>query len=273
MESEKIRRKIIYVDDVSYNLTSVKNRLKDHYTIYPAQSVSSMFDILDNVEPDLILLDINMPGMNGYDAIKKLKSDSRYSAIPVIFLTSRDDRESVYEGLKLGAVGYVRKPFSDPELIGHIENQFDPDSSKKKKDRPSIIYVDDVNYNLATVKSRIKEYFTVYPAQSVFTMFEIIDLVKPDLILLDINMPDMSGYDAIKQLKADARYANIPIIFLTSRDDEDSILEGIKLGAVDYVSKSFSDNELINRINNQLGVKEPEEVVEAEDIKDIETIL
>jgi len=253
---EKVRKKIIYVDDVNYNLITVKNRLKEYYTIYPAQSVIILFEVLENIKPDLILLDINMPGENGYDAIKKLKADARYSDIPVIFLTSRDDRESVFDGIKLGAVGYVRKPFSDAELVEHIENLFNQDaSSEQKVRRPNIIYVDDSNYNLVSVKSKIKEYYTIYPAQSVIILFEILENMKPDLILLDINMPGENGYEAIKELKADKRYSDIPVIFLTSRDDKESVSDGAKLGAADYIRKPFSDADLIKRINTQLNIK------------------
>ncbi|MCL2207506.1 MAG: response regulator [Fibromonadales bacterium] len=245
---ENIRRKIIYVDDVNYNLVAVKSRFKERYTIYPAQSVAIMFEVLENLKPDLILLDINMPGMNGYDAIKKLKADNRYADIPVIFLTARDDKESVLEAIKLGAAGYVRKPFSDADLTDCIEGQF----VEKKKKRPNIIYVDDVSYNLVAVKSRFKDRYTIYPAQSVDSMFEIIDLVKPSVILLDINMPGMNGYDAIKKLKADSRYVDIPVIFLTARDDKESVHEAINLGAAGYVRKPFSDADLIKQIDNQL---------------------
>ncbi|MCL2261433.1 MAG: response regulator [Fibromonadales bacterium] len=252
---ESTQRKIIYVDDVNFSLLSVKSRFKDRYEIYPAQSVFKLFEILENFKPDLILLDINMPGLNGYDAIKKLKTDERYADIPVIFLTARGDNESEDDGIKLGAADYVRKPFSDAELVERIESLFNQDPSKKKVELPKIIYVDDVNYNLLSVKSRLKTHYDIYPAQSVPRLFEVLENIKPNLILLDIEMPDTNGFTAIKKLKADERYADIPVIFLTARDDKDSVLDSIKLGAVDYVRKPFSDAELIRRIEFQLNVK------------------
>ena len=252
---ENIRRKIIYVDDVKFSLLSVKNRLKEHYEIHLAESVSRLFEILEHFKPDLILLDINMPEMNGFDAIKRLKADSCYADIPVIFLTGRDDRESLFEGIKLGAAGYVCKPFSCTALIERIEGHFNQDSLKKEIELPKIIYVDDVNYNLLSVKSRLKASYTIYPAQTVGTLFEILENFKPDLILLDIEMPGMNGFDAIKQLKADSRYADIPVIFLTGRNDKESVLDGIKLGAAGYVRKPFYDAELIKRIDFQLNIK------------------
>jgi putative two-component system response regulator len=78
---------------------------------------------LENVTPDLILLDVNMPEMDGYKAIMKLKSDRRYTDIPVIFLSSKSDEKSEMRGFDLGAADYVLKPFSLPLLVRRIENQ------------------------------------------------------------------------------------------------------------------------------------------------------
>ena len=116
------RNKIILVDDNMANLAVGRNLLKVYYEVFPAPSAAKLFEILDNVNPDLILLDIEMPEIDGYEAIKRLKSDTRFSDIPVIFLTSKTDEGSELEGLSLGAVDYVSKPFSGPLLLKRIEN-------------------------------------------------------------------------------------------------------------------------------------------------------
>jgi len=116
------RNKIILVDDNIANLAVGRNLLKVYYEVYPAPSAAKLFEILENVIPELILLDIEMPEMNGYEAIKKLKSDPVFSDIPVIFVTSKTDEGSELEGFNLGAVDYVSKPFSAPLLLKRIEN-------------------------------------------------------------------------------------------------------------------------------------------------------
>ena len=116
------RPKIIMVDDNMANLTMGRNMLKSAYEVYPAPSAAKLFEILENVTPDLILLDIVMPDMNGYETIKKLKSDERYKDIPVIFLTAKNDEESELEGFDMGAVDYISKPFSAPRLLKRISN-------------------------------------------------------------------------------------------------------------------------------------------------------
>jgi putative two-component system response regulator len=117
------RYKIILVDDNMASLTMGRNMLKTFYEVYPAPSAEKMFEILKNISVDLILLDIDMPGMNGYDAIKKLKADERFVDIPVIFLTAKTDKDSELEGFDLGAMDYVSKPFSAPLLLKRIETQ------------------------------------------------------------------------------------------------------------------------------------------------------
>ena len=120
---ENARNKIILVDDFIANLTMGRNLLKTFYEVYPVLSAGGLFELLENVIPDLILLDIEMPEMNGYEAIKKLKADPYFVNIPVIFLTSKDDYASEMEGFDLGAVEYITKPFSGPLLLKRIANQ------------------------------------------------------------------------------------------------------------------------------------------------------
>jgi len=117
------RNKIITVDDNLENLTTLKNTLKDLYDVYPCPSAAKMFDLLGHIHPDIILLDVEMPVMNGYEAIKKLKEEAQYREIPVIFLTSMNDTQSELDGLKLGAVDYIRKPFVAPLLLQRIKTQ------------------------------------------------------------------------------------------------------------------------------------------------------
>jgi len=120
---EGSRPKIILVDDNMASLTMGRNMLKMHYVVYPASSAAKLFEILENVLPDLVLLDIEMPEMNGYEAIKKMKADERFADIPVIFLTAKSDVDSELEGFDLGAADYISKPFSGPLLLKRIASQ------------------------------------------------------------------------------------------------------------------------------------------------------
>ena len=137
------RKSIIYVDDIHFGLVTAKDRLRKHYEISVAQSVGKMFEIVEyfldrrNTSPDLILLDLNMPEVDGYDAIKGLKRETRYAGIPIIVLSSKRDKKTMEMMMELGAADIVAKPFSDAHLIRRIEYQLDPDK-KIKTNRSSL---------------------------------------------------------------------------------------------------------------------------------------
>ena len=126
------KRTIIVVDDNAANLTACKKALKDTYDVFPLPSAEKMFELLEKVTPDLILLDVEMPGMNGYEAMARLKKDERRKDIPVIFLSAMDDAQSEMEGLDLGAVDYIYKPFVNALLIKRIDQHITIIESKRE---------------------------------------------------------------------------------------------------------------------------------------------
>jgi putative two-component system response regulator len=111
------------IDDNLTYLATGKQMLKDYYEVYDLPSANKLFEFLEKVVPDLILLDVEMPGIDGYETCKRLKGDPRFEEIPVIFVTSKTDEINELKGLSLGAVDYVSKPFSAPRLLKRIENQ------------------------------------------------------------------------------------------------------------------------------------------------------
>ena len=119
---ESTRKKIIIVDDSASNLSIVRILLKPFYEVYPTPSASKLFRILEKFIPDMVLLDVSMPEMNGFEAISLMKENPRYKDIPVVFLTAKDDEASAVKGLDLGATDYVTKPFYGPLLLKRISN-------------------------------------------------------------------------------------------------------------------------------------------------------
>jgi len=120
----------------------------------------------------------------------------------------------------------------------------------KKK---TIIVVDDDNLNLSICKKILKPLYEVYVVLSVARMFRMMERIKPDLILLDVEMPDINGYEAARMLKEKAAFMDIPIIFLTARNDAVSKKLGYNLGAADYIPKPFLSDQLIERIGKHLS--------------------
>ncbi len=106
------RQTILIVDDVTQNIVILNNTLKDDYNTLFAKSGEEALKIAKENKPDLILLDVMMPGMNGFEVCSELKRDDELKNIPVIFVTALNDTVNESEGLNLGAVDYIRKPYN-----------------------------------------------------------------------------------------------------------------------------------------------------------------
>jgi putative two-component system response regulator len=126
------RHIIMLVDDDQTSLTAGREILEDKYTVYPIPSGEQLFEILNKITPDLILLDIEMPGMDGYEVIRRIKINPKFTELPVIFLTARGDPGNELEGLSLGAIDFIAKPFSPPLLVQRINNHLLIASQKKE---------------------------------------------------------------------------------------------------------------------------------------------
>ena len=116
----------------------------------------------------------------------------------------------------------------------------------------TIFIVDDNATNLMAAKLALEGIYRTYALPSATRMYKFLEKVTPDLILLDVDMPETDGYTAIKELKSDPRYRNIPVIFLTAKHDTESEVMGFELGALDYISKPFSAPVLIRRIESHI---------------------
>lgn len=118
---------IFVVDDSDTNLSMAEAALDDQYRVMTMASAAKMFEMLGKITPDLILLDIEMPDMDGFEALSKLKASELWSGIPVVFLTGRTDAAVEVHGFELGAVDFVTKPFSAPVLLNRIKTHMDID--------------------------------------------------------------------------------------------------------------------------------------------------
>ncbi|MDR1837448.1 MAG: response regulator [Treponema sp.] len=116
---------IFIVDDNDVNLSTAEKALSKQYRAFTLPSASDMFELLKDIVPDLILLDILMPQMDGFEAMRLLKDDGRYHEIPVMFLTSRRDAATEARGFEMGAVDFISKPFSEPVLLNRIRTHLE----------------------------------------------------------------------------------------------------------------------------------------------------
>ena len=130
-------------------------------------------------------------------------------------------------------------------------------------DKKTILVVDDTKLNIEILLDLLGEKYSVIPSLSGEKALKIIQKKDIDLILLDIMMPDMDGYEVCRRIKKDDKTKDIPIIFITAKADEDSIEKAYDAGGVDYVTKPFSPREIISRISAHLALSEQRIVSEA----------
>jgi len=243
--SEK-RRKIVIVDDVKFHLLSLKETMKKYYDLYPAQTMDELLDVLKKVEPDMILLDINMPEQDGFEILDVLKSFEIYSHIPVMFLTSNINRDTVLKGMRAGALGFVQKPYKEAKLYERIETELDPE--KRAKRIPIILAVDDSLSTLKSINTLLCNDYKVCTLPKPEHIKELLKSLTPDLFLLDCNMPVLSGFDLIPIIRNIPQHHETPIIFLTSEGTMDNVYVALENGACDFLVKPIDENILRNKL-------------------------
>jgi two-component system, sensor histidine kinase and response regulator len=113
--------KILIVDDTPTNLSILEEILNEDYFISVAQSGKQALSIIEKFTPDLILLDVNMPGIDGFETCRKLKSQEDTQGIPVVFITARVEPEDIIQGFNEGGVDYITKPFNHNEVLARVQ--------------------------------------------------------------------------------------------------------------------------------------------------------
>ncbi len=260
------RPRILIVDDVHENLHLLMNVLGPNHTMTAATSGEKALELARRVpQPELILLDIKMPGMDGYTVLSHLKSDPATAHIPVIFISALDDAADVASGLALGVADYLTKPV-DPELLllrvstqltlqRYREDaaQFDVDPGMDAAGAPTVLLVDDVPENIHGLLEVLRDDFRVMVAGSGAKAIEMVQgPTPPDLILLDIMMPGMDGLEVCQHLKSLPERSRIPVIFVTVAGSSADKLRGFEMGAADYITKPFDIDEVWARVRTHL---------------------
>ena len=152
---------ILIVDDLPRNIQIAGNIIKeDNYNIYFADSGAAALQIAENNDLDLVLLDIMMPEMDGYEVCKRLKKLERTKETPVIYLTAKSDPESIIKGFKTGAADYVSKPFNGEELKARVKNHLE---RKYSSDRLQIMNkkLQESEKNLKELNSTKDKFFSI----------------------------------------------------------------------------------------------------------------
>ena len=254
-----VRKKIIYTDDVNFNLVLIKNALKDLYEVFPAPSVAVLFDILKHVTPDLIMLDLNMPGVDGYEAITRLKNVGGYADIPIIVITAADNPDDRVKSLSRGADAYLSKPFTTEHLLETITETLDHQKVKNiqphfipNDKRRIILAVDDAPSILKAIYYALRELYRVFTLSDPNELLNFLNSIRPDFFILDYMMPIIDGFDLLQIIRSYPEHSETPIIFLTSVGTASHLTEAVRLGACDYMVKPFDTKTLRAKIETHI---------------------
>ena len=244
------RKKVVLVDDVTFFLMTAKTKLDKFYEMYLAKSAEILFELLENVIPDLILLDINMPEVNGFKILETLKEQSRTANIPVIILSGSNDRKNMLEAMKYNANDFLGKPVSDKDLLDAIDRQLYPE--RFTSDKPIVLAIDDSPTLLHEINHALNDIYSVYTLPVPDQLENILSMVVPDLFILDYNMPRITGFELFPLIRKHPEHSDTPILFLTTEGTPDHVYAAIMLGASAFMVKPLNDVLLREKVGSHL---------------------
>ncbi len=237
-------KKILVIDDEPQTRKVFSEFLTGEGFSVTAASGGQDLSILSTANPDIILLDINMPGMDGISVLKAIKATN--PELPVIMITAHADLKVAEEVIKLGAQDFVLKPPDFDDLLLVINRAL---SSKSG----TILVVDDSSmYRKVLTGILVKEGYQVSTANNGSLALASVAAQRPELILLDIVMPGIDGFEVLRRLREREESRDIPVLFLSSETEAATRVKGLKLGAMDFIDKPFQPEELLVRVKTHL---------------------
>ncbi|MDH5543982.1 MAG: response regulator [Gammaproteobacteria bacterium] len=260
------RPNILIIDDVAENIHSLMGVLRDEYTITAATSGEKGLEMARRKpHPDLILLDIKMPHMDGYSVLDQLQNNEETTDIPVVFVTALSENEDVARGLKLGVVDYIIKPV-EPDILRlrvrtqlnlrDVQRQLTHQQARlpdKHTNLPKVLLVDDVPENLHELIEALKADYQIQVAGNGAKALEIVNSDSPpDIVLLDVVMPGMDGYEVCRRIKSSTLGNAIPVIFISVANALEHKISGFRIGAADYITKPYDIDEVRARVRTHL---------------------
>lgn len=266
-------KKVLSVDDSKVVRTMVARHLKPYgVQVVEAENGELGVAVAKAEKPDLILLDVTMPVMDGRQALEALRKDPDTKAIPVIMLTAESGKELVVEIAKLGVSGYIVKPFNQETFDKSVSKVLGAPSGADAAapaaapaaaaiDHKSVLVVDDSERVLDACKTTLQVAVKVLTALSGKDALVQYRVGRPGVVVIDLAMPDMDGFETLTKLKesggADSRY-----IALSVRGDAEAREKARKAGFVAVLEKPLAPAELLEQVTS-LADLSPEESLAA----------
>ncbi len=282
----------LVVDDFEpmRKITEGQLRMLGASTILVANNGADALRILKNQRVDIVLSDWNMPVMAGLELLKEVRADKKLSSLPFIMITAEAARARIQEAIGAGVSDLLVKPYTAERFAAHIEKvlsvpqrpspslvtprrkPLDPkpvpavlSPTRGETLRPCILLVDDTPDNLLLLAHLLEDEYRIRIAHSGDKALEICaSSSPPDLVLLDIMMPGMDGFEVARRMREHPTSEHIPVIFVTAMSDDDARLQGMELGAVDFISKPINPQILKPRVRNFMRYVELQKHLQAD---------
>jgi len=237
---------------------------REGYDAEWSQDGEAGLEAMRKTRPDLVLLDIVMPKKNGYEVLEEMQKDAALKDIPVIVISNSGQPVEIERILKMGVKDYVIKAQFSPEevlkkmipFVGTGKVEAAPGVVSTKNNIQILVVEDDQFLSSLATNQLAKEGYKVSSAFDGEWGLKSVAEKKPDLVLLDIIMPVMNGFEMLKRMKADPAMKDIPVIIFSNLGQDSEIEEGKQLGADDFLVKAkFTLREVMDKIEALLKKK------------------
>ena len=245
---------VLIVEDNELNMKLFHDLLEAHgYQTVGTRNGIEALDLARKYRPDLILMDIQLPEVSGLEVTKWLKDDPDLqgdSGGRVTAFAMKGDEQRIREG---GCEAYLSKPIS----VGSSSRPCRHFLGTRPEMTARVLVVDDVPANVRLLEANLSaEYFDVIAAMKRHrTRSSCASATECDIVLLDVMMPGMDGFEVCRKLKSNPRPTHIPVIMVTALDQPEDRVRGLEAGADDFLTKPVTDVALISRVRSLVRLK------------------
>ena len=245
-------KKILIVDDDQMSRKLAEFVLKkDGYQTTSVESGEACIEHLkNNNDIDLVLLDIEMPQMNGIETLENIRADKSIADTKVIFLTANEFSKYKEQSNRLGVLDFISKPVYGPEILERIKAVF----AKETTAKDTILVIDDDRMNLKLAEHVLAPFYNVVTSLSYKEALDYLSKELPALALLDVHMPVMNGFELLAEIRKIKDCDDLPVVFLTADSDRETEIRVFREGGLDYIQKPFVPEVVLERIKRILSL-------------------
>ena len=260
---------ILIVEDNEQNLKLARDLLQVHgYRTIEAETGEDGVALAAERAPDLVVMDIHLPGISGIEALANSRAAPATRAIPVIAFTASVMPQDRNEIIAAGFDAFVSKPINLEAFLDAVAAALASRAGRRVVTAARILVVDDTPANVKLLVDLLSvNGFDVIAAGSGTEGLERAATDAPDLVLLDVMMPDLDGFAVCERLKANAATRDVPVIFLTALHETLEKVRAFSTGGVDYLTKPFEPRELLARVGTHLALRRARREVEEQNAK------